>query len=538
MKKNANSPKEMLKNMILTGVVAGLSFVLLLLAILPFIAGKEFRKVFPTFSSVSEQTHAAASPFTVSVSSDRINYSSNIRVPVGGQYWLKTTPAYKGDLEVNLVGSPKPSKWNPTDSYGIAIATKTQLTNITPGSYIASFRPWVATGTNPYTWSNQVNVFITGTEAKAYSVAVSKDAITYSNSIEITVGQPYYLKMSPPVFGYYEARMKGSTIWNKWNFANSSGVATVTAAQMAKIAPGTYTSQFRPWLNTLPNTYYPSNEVTVVVKASGSALKSTTLACTGLAQPNTTKMLNVGTWNIGGLGGGTANDALLDSKAVVVGKKFKELGLDVLIVQEVHKYRQSTVYGDPATKSGFSKLVQAQVPEKLYFYAQFQDGSEHSIVTVSKFPIIASDFKIIPGNRKITYALVDSPAGRLKVFNTHLQRQNNYMCPGMDYSVDFIKSKIVTGDRYIVGGDFNAQFDASKGFWEVDGAGRRYCRYDQSFTQIFGTTCTTSPCAYAPNSIDFILGGTGSKPAVYQYCMKESYGLLDAHAIYLSTVTL
>ncbi|MDQ5981347.1 MAG: hypothetical protein QG570_94 [Patescibacteria group bacterium] len=540
MKTNANLPKEMLKNIILTGVVAVLSFTLLLVAILPFIGGKELRKIFPTFTSISQETNAATpSPFTVSVSKDKVNFSSSILIPVGSPYYLKTNPVYNGYLEVKLVGSSTTSKWNATDRFGIAAVSSTQMASITPGSYIASFRPWVDSGTNPYAWSNQVNVFVSSITAKAYNVSVSKDGKSYSSKIEINVGDPYYLKMDPPVFGYYESRAKGSTLWNKWNFANSSGIATATKEQMARVPAGTYTSAFRPWTGTIPNPYSVQNEVTVVVKAatSGTA-KSTTLACTGATQPNVSKMLNVGTWNIGGLGGGAANDALLDSKAVVVGKKFKELGLDVLIVQEVHKHRQSTTYGDPATKSNFSQLVQAQMSEKLYFYAQFQDGSEHSLVTISKFPIIDSGFKEIPGKRKITYALVDSPAGKLKVFNTHLQRQEDYMCPGMDISVDYIKSKLVAEDRYIVGGDFNAQYDSNGGFFEYAGAGKRYCTYDQSFVQIFATKCTSTLCDYSPNSIDFILGGTASKPAVYQYCRKEAYGLLDAHEIYLSTVTL
>ncbi len=789
MKKHPSPSKEMLKSIILTGVVAGLSFVLFLLAILPFVAGKEFRNVFPTFQPVREKTDAAASPFTVSVSSDGTQYSSNIKVPVGGQYFLKTTPAHKGYLEVNLVGSAKPSKWNATNASGIAIATHAQLATITPGSYVASFRPWVATGTNPYAWSNQVNVFITGTETTVPSVSVSTDGITYSNKIEVTANQPYYLKMSPPVFGYYESRMKGSTLWNKWNFATSSGVATVSRVQMAKIAPGTYTAQYRPWVNTLPNTYLPSNEVTVVVKpyirtsptptpnpsattpviptpspsvtptpATSTAVvakvstnginyfdsvtttkkigyymkmninytgpvevifhnyvgiwyvpyttvpfnavngvvratpeslakvgpgifpakfrpyitgkanpyawsnqtiilqqdevnaaltpgfrtevsvdginfsssivttrekgyylrvipaytgpmealldgkvfkwhdltngvkrvtaaelagakdgtyvarfrpyttaatnpypwgsvvtvvqnpslggKSTTLACTGLAQPNTTKMLNVGTWNIGGNNGqnNASGDALLDAKATTVGQKFKEFNLDVMIVQEVHPFR-ATAFSEPITKTNFNNRVKAASGiNNLYFYSVYQPGSNHSVVTISKFPIEQSENKGIAGSRNISYALINSPAGKLKVFNVHLQRKDEAMCKGMEGSVNYIRSKILSGDDYIVGGDFNAEFD-NRGFYEGN---YNYCSYGQSFNQIFSMSCATAMCKYRAGTssggsgdvIDFILGGTSNSPSVYQYCKKDSYGVVDGHELYLSTVTL
>ena len=61
------------------------------------------------------------------------------------------------------------------------------MASITPGSYIASFRTWVDSGTNPYAWSKQVNVFVSSITAKAYNVSVSKDGKSYSSKIEINV---------------------------------------------------------------------------------------------------------------------------------------------------------------------------------------------------------------------------------------------------------------------------------------------------------------------------------------------------------------
>ena len=116
------------------------------------------------------------------------------------------------------------------------------------------------------------------------------------------------------------------------------------------------------------------------------------------------------------------------------------------------------------------------------------------------------------------------------------------MCKGMEGSVNYIRSKILSGDDYIVGGDFNAEFD-NRGFYEGN---YNYCSYGQSFNQIFSMSCATSMCKYRAGTssggsgdvIDFILGGTSNSPSVYQYCKKDSYGVVDGHELYLSTVTL
>ena len=524
----------MLKNIILTGVVAGLSFTLLLLAILPFVAGKEFRNIFPTFQPVSEES-SAATAVVAKVSTNGISYFDSVTTTKKIGYYMKINLNYTGPMEAMLDG--KVFKWLDVTN-GVKRVTPELLTGVAAGIYPARFRPLVTSGINPYAWSNQVIVLqqneVNAALTPGFKTEVSVDGKNYSPSIVTTREKGYYLRVIPAYTGPMEAMLDGKVF--KWHDL-INGVKRVTAAELAGAKDGTYVAKFRPYTTATTNPYPWGSAITVVQNPSLGG-KSTKLACTGLAQPNVTKMLNVGTWNVGGIGGSAGNDAELDKKAVAVGQKMKAFGLDVVIVQEVHKYRQSTNYSDSVTKTNFMKLVQAQVPEKLYFYAQFQPGSEHSLVTVSKFPIIASGYKDLRGSRKITYALIDSPAGRLKVFNTHLQRKDANMCPGMDVAVDFIKSKLVSGDKYIVGGDFNAQYDPSRGFWEYDGGGKRYCTYDQSFTQIFAMNCTTSPCVYTPNTIDFILGGTASKPAVYQYCMKESYGLVDSHALYLSTVTL
>ena len=265
--------------------------------------------------------------------------------------------------------------------------------------------------------------------------------------------------------------------------------------------------------------------------------KSTTLACTGAAQPEVSKMLNVGTWNIGG----DSTDAVNDQKATTVGQKFKEFNLDVLLVQEVHMFR-TTSYSDPETKTNFPARVQSQVPYKLYFYSKFQREVKHSLVTISKFPIDATGYADIFGKRNITYALVNTPIGRLKVFNTHLQRKPQQMnktlvsgvCGGMEDSVNFIASKIVTGEDAIVGGDFNAKYNSTNGYVDYDMQVR--CTSTQSFTRLFDVKCSTSMCSY--DQIDFVLGAKGSNPAVYQYCRKSSFGLHDAHELYVGTVKL
>ncbi|MDQ5981943.1 MAG: hypothetical protein QG570_708, partial [Patescibacteria group bacterium] len=521
MKKTPSPSKEMLKDIILTGVVAGLSFTLLLLAILPFVGGKQFRNIFPTFNSVSDESEAATpSPFTVSVSKDGSQYSSNILIPVGGQYWLKTNPPYTGYLEAKLVGSKGPSKWNATNSSGIAKVTSTQLSGIVPGSYMASFRPWVSSGTNPYAWSNQVNVFIKSSATQP-KVSVSKDGITYSNEIEINVGDPYYLKMDPPVFGYYESKMKDSAIWNKWNFATSSGIATATKEQMAKVPAGTYIASFRPWTGAISNPYIASKEVIVVVNSSTStARKSTTLACTGAAQPNVSKMLNVGTWNIGGNNGqnNATGDALLDAKATAVGQKFKEFNLDVMIVQEVHPFR-ATPFSESITKTNFNNRVKAASGmNNLYFYPVYQEGSNHSLVTISKYPIEQSGNKRIDGSRNISYALINSPAGKVKVINLHLQRKDDGVCPGMSDSINNIRTMIAPGDVYLVGVDFNAEFDSRRGFSPVENC---FCNSAEAFPEVFPMYCLTSMCKYTTGTssggsgdvIDFIIAGTSKTNA-------------------------
>lgn len=61
MTKSAQKHQDQLKNLILTGVVAGLTFTLLLLAVLPFVAGKEtVENVLPTYETVSEESEAAS----------------------------------------------------------------------------------------------------------------------------------------------------------------------------------------------------------------------------------------------------------------------------------------------------------------------------------------------------------------------------------------------------------------------------------------------------------------------------------------------
>jgi hypothetical protein len=110
------------------------------------------------------------------------------------------------------------------------------------------------------------------------------------------------------------------------------------------------------------------------------------------------------------------------------------------------------------------------------------------------------------------------------------------MCPGMGNSVDFVRSKIVTGDKYIVGGDFNAEYDPNRGFFENVNGGQRYCPYEQSFAKILYVGCSTADCRN--RGIDYLIGGTGNNPAVYQFCQKEPYGFVDAHELYVGTIEM
>lgn len=59
MKKPVHSQEEVLKTIILTGIIAGLTFTLLVIATIPFIGGKNSRLFFPTFKAISEPSNAA-----------------------------------------------------------------------------------------------------------------------------------------------------------------------------------------------------------------------------------------------------------------------------------------------------------------------------------------------------------------------------------------------------------------------------------------------------------------------------------------------
>lgn len=59
MKKPVHSQKEVLKSIILSGIIAGLTFTLILLAIIPFMSGKNSNSIFPTFKTISDPSNAA-----------------------------------------------------------------------------------------------------------------------------------------------------------------------------------------------------------------------------------------------------------------------------------------------------------------------------------------------------------------------------------------------------------------------------------------------------------------------------------------------
>lgn len=258
--------------------------------------------------------------------------------------------------------------------------------------------------------------------------------------------------------------------------------------------------------------------------------KSTMLACDlTKPQPNQAKMLNVGTWNVGG----HTSDGYNDFRAKVVGEKFKHFDLDILIVQEVYKHR-TTPFSDPVTKSDFPKIVQSTMPgTPLYFYSAIQDHT-HSVITISKYPITESAQKGIPGSRAVTYALVDSPAGKVKIFNTHLQRQEIQTCPGLAKITQFVASKVATTDTYIIGGDLNLEFKNNL-FFQVDPGGPYQCKAESGpFLAYFSPTCGGTPCKYG-GTIDYIFGNGG---VVYQYCAQSTFDLSDAHMMFVGTITV
>ena len=115
----------------------------------------------------------------------------------------------------------------------------------------------------------------------------------------------------------------------------------------------------------------------------------------------------------------------------------------------------------------------------------------------------------------------------------------------MDKATEYVRSKIQAGDNYIIGGDFNMDYDSGGYFIPYGEEKKHYCPADQSFTQLFDVSCSTNICHYmrelTPHKdgvADYILGGKDGHPRMYQYCYLDNWGMWDAHPMLVGTVQM
>ncbi|MDQ5981348.1 MAG: hypothetical protein QG570_95 [Patescibacteria group bacterium] len=271
MKKTSSPSKGILKNIILTGIVAALSFTLLLIAILPFIDGEDFQNPFPTFQPVSQKS-SAATTVVAQVSSNGINYYNSVSTTKNVGYYMKMNVNYSGPVEVLFNNNA--SVWNnpytklPYKAVnGVIRVTPTSLTSAGPGIFPSKFRPYITGVTNPYSWSNQIIVLlqneVNGALTPGFKTEVSVDGTNYTSSIITTNEKGYYLRVIPAYTGPIEAQLDGKTV--KWlNLTN--GVRRVTATDLAGAKDGKYLAKFRPYTSATTNPYPWGNVTTVELK--------------------------------------------------------------------------------------------------------------------------------------------------------------------------------------------------------------------------------------------------------------------------------
>ena len=320
----------------------------------------------------------------------------------------------------------------------------------------------------------------------------------------------------------------------------------VNLADLNLFLPALHTSNAKFALTGSDNNYidlFDYNEFLKTLGTSSPISKSTQLAChLDQKQSNPAKMLNVGTWNIGENPNNHKDDDAGDQKAITVGQKFQEYNLDMLLATEVDRLR-TRAGSDPVTRTNFPQLVQSQVADKLYFHSVYQPTVNHSVTLVSRFPILETGEADMDGGRKVSYSLVDTPAGNLKVFIVHFtnrpgNKDQRYQCNSMRKAFEYMNTKIQPGDNFIIGGDFNMDYEPGGVFQD----GTRDCT--DLFHQYFEATCTSLPCKYYRSDppgtgvIDFIFSGKGGAVRVYQYCQLGQWGMPNAHELYVGTIEM
>ncbi len=296
---------------------------------------------------------------------------------------------------------------------------------------------------------------------------------------------------------------------------------------------------------------------TQVTPTSGPIAYSTNMACTPTQKHVSANMLNFGTWNIGegdrgDWGQGTdqedtnlreRNKAISNlNKVPTIIAKFKERQLDIMFLQEVYAWTSELNPTDPASRTSIPDMFRQAFPrEKLYFYTS-PSGTSGTMITISRYPILETGAKAISGGRYISYALIDTPYGKIRGFNTHVQRSNHTICVNVAEILPYINSMVKSGESLMLSGDMNAHLDNGY-FWawkdSADGRTDRRCNATPSVNEVFNTSCINpSLCIHNVNWIDFMIVGRNGPAKTHEVCKLTPYGLHDAHELYVSTVKM
>lgn len=122
--------------------------------------------------------------------------------------------------------------------------------------------------------------------------------------------------------------------------------------------------------------------------------------------------------------------------------------------------------------------------------------------------------------------LLDTPYGKIRIYDTHLQVKWNAQCKGLSASLDFVNKTKSAGVSLIMG-DFNLQY--SELF-----APQFRCGARPEQELLLG--CSGEPCEINGH-IDFIFSIKPSEQIIEQHCFKKSV-LVDSHDILLSTIKM
>lgn len=241
---------------------------------------------------------------------------------------------------------------------------------------------------------------------------------------------------------------------------------------------------------------------------------STKYSCTDQPKSAEKNLLNIASYNVG-----VGDDY---KKAAAIAEAFQKYDIDVLSLQELYKYWEKTRDVVVDIPVEFAKRFPGQ---QFYFYSSLQ-GSGHSLMIVSKFPILEKSEVEIRGGRKVLQTLLDTPFGKIRIYVTHLQRKDESQCKGLIGALDFINAT-KTADPSLIMGDYNLMYG------EMFAPQKRCGGRPEQELQ---AGCYGTPCELG-GQIDFIFSVKPSEQIIEQHCYKKSL-LKDSHNILLSTVKM